>query len=526
MRIGFTSLYSWRPHVEHLHYLAQLARQAGHEALYLTCDADLPTCYTKELRPERSAWMHCARCRIGGVRSYATENVASIGELAGDVQVRSLHASDWSRSSASTLGRFESDADFAGADFASLAERLDAPTRKAHAAALRWIEREQLDAICLFNGRMDATRGVLEAARSAGIPFVSLERTWFGDGLQLLPQENCLGLQSVDRMMSMWQGVALTRAQALRAASHVASRFLRRNGKEWRAYNLAARASDWPAPSTERRVLLVPGSRNEVWSHPDWQLQWPQPTAAYDALLDHLALPPANVVLRCHPNWGERIGSQDGSRSERYYTDWARSRGVHVIASRDATSTLGLIEQTDAIVVNSGSAALEAGMLGKQVIAIAPSIYQQAGFQTRAYTPGDLQALVLHCSLDESHRAAHAAQIARQTLRFCHTMVYRIAQYVPQVRCVTTTRYEYRDGADPQRFIDLLRSGVLQADDAAAASDSTAEDEVLELIAARDWEKLLDASPVATQPALHPVRRRWMFRPVDRLREALPRGDL
>lgn len=526
MRIGFTSLYSWRPHVEHLHYLAQLAQQAGHEARYLTCDADLPTCYTKELRPERSAWMHCARCRIGGVRSYATDNVASIGEFAGDAPIAAPHAADWSRSSTSTLGRFESDADFAGDEFASLAARLDAPTRKAHAAALRWIERERLDAICLFNGRIDATRGVLEAARMAGIPFVSLERTWFGDGVQLLPEENCLGLQSVNRLVAAWREVPLTREQALRSASHVAARFLRRNVKEWRAYNLAARTTDWPAPAAQRRVLMLPGSRNEVWGHPDWHSPWPQPTAAYDALLDHLGLAPAEAVLRCHPNWGERIGSQDGSCSERYFTDWARSRGVHVIASCDATSTVGLIEQADAIVVNGGSAALEAGTLGKQVIAIAPSIYQEAGFQTQAYTPGDLRSLVFHGSLDDTRRAAHAARIARQTLRFCHTMVYRIPQFVPQVRCITTTRYEYRDGADPQRFVDLLRSGVLHADDASVATDTDAESEVLGLIAERDWEPLLDASPEAAQTPLHPLRRRWMFRPVDRLREALPRGDL
>lgn len=526
MRVGFCSIYSWRPHVEHLHYLARLARAAGHGVSYLTCDSDLGACYTKLLRPQRRDWMHCARCRVGGVRSYAGQGVVSIGELSAPLPGAAAEMADWSLSSASTLGRFETDAEFAGPEFARLTQALDVSTRRAHAAALRWIERERLDAICLFNGRMDATRGVLEAARSAGIPFATIERTWFGDGLQLLPQENCLGLQSVDRLMRQWRDVPLTRQQAQRAASHVAARFLRRNVKEWRAYNVAAHTADWPVADARRRILLLPGSRNEVWGHPDWQSQWSEPTAAYDALIERFGLAPQDLVLRCHPNWGERIGTQDGSRSERYFGDWARRRGVHLITSTDATSTLGLIEHCDAIVVNGGSAALEAGILGKQVIATAPSIYQQAGFQSDAYTPAAVAAMTLRADESAETRAAAAAQIARRTLRFCHTMAYRVSQFVPYVRCVTTTRYEYVDGADPQRLVDLLRTGVLQADDAQESTSAEGEDEVLGTIAARRWEELI--APPAAAPALPaaPIRRRWMFVPVDRIREAMPRGDL
>jgi hypothetical protein len=526
MRIGFTNLYSWRPHVEHAHFLAELARHGGHAVSFLTCDADLESCYAKALRPERSDFMHCARCRAGGLRSYVGKAVHSIGALADDTIVLPSGASEWCRSSASTLGRFESDEDFEAAEFQALAASLDGPTRRAHTAALRWIERERLDAICLFNGRIDVTRGVLEAARSAGIPFVSHERTWFGDGLQLLPGENCLGLHSVDRLMREWRDRPLERAQALRAASHVASRFLRRNSKEWRAYNLAASITDWPEPAARHRVLLVPGSRNEVFGHPDWISKWPGHTTAFDALIAHLGLGPADLVLRCHPNWGERIGSYDGHRAERHFTDWAQSRGIRCIASTDPTSTLGLIEQSDAIVVCGGSAALEAGALGKQVIAVAPSIYQQAGFQSDAWGPQALPQLVLHASLDAAERARHAAHIARQTLRFAYTMIYRVPQFVNQVRCITTTRYEYREGADPARLTDLLRTCVLQPDDATYAADARGEDEVLASMAAHDWQTLLDATPALPPAALRPLPRRWLFRPIDRIREAMPRGDL
>ena len=53
LRVGFATVYAWRPHVEHLMFLAGLAKQAGHETFFLACDADLPACYTREIRDVR-----------------------------------------------------------------------------------------------------------------------------------------------------------------------------------------------------------------------------------------------------------------------------------------------------------------------------------------------------------------------------------------------------------------------------------------------------------------------------------------
>src|SRR5687768_10579705 len=117
MRIGFCTIYSWRPHVEHLYYLASLAEQAGHSVTYLSCDADLPSCYARELLQQRPHWLHCTLCRAGGIRSYAKETVSSIGVLAGKGTVVNSAARDWARSSAGTLGRFESPGDFASPRF-------------------------------------------------------------------------------------------------------------------------------------------------------------------------------------------------------------------------------------------------------------------------------------------------------------------------------------------------------------------------------------------------------------------------
>tara|TARA_R100001143_G_C3360741_1_gene135399 strand:+ start:4748 stop:6169 length:1422 start_codon:yes stop_codon:yes gene_type:complete len=471
---------------------------------------------------------HCALCRAGGIRSYQNEGVTRLGRLAQLGDDVATTDTCWGLSSASTLGRFESNADFMTDQFHSLADRLNRTAQVAYEAAIRWIEREKLDAIFLFNGRMDATRGILEAANFTGIPYVSVERTWFGDGLQLYPAENCLGLNSVGKLMCEWRDKPLTQMQALRAANHIASRFLGTNTKEWRAYNLTATETPWPIADGKRRILLVPGSRNEIWGHPDWVSSWSEATAAYDAIIERFGLSSSELVLRAHPNWGEKIGDADGHMSEKYYSDWAHKRGVLYIPSRDTRSTLDLISESDAIVVNGGSAALEAGILGKQVISISPSTYQHAGFQSDATSIEQLTKLTLNTELCDDVKAEEAAKIARYTLRYAYTMIYRIPQYVDYVRSISTTRYQYFEGADPSRLTDLIENGRLRADDKCYSADLNEEDLVLNMISEKGWgtlrKKIPDESNFLTPR--FPIRRRLFFRPVDFLRDLFPRGDL
>ena len=525
MKIGFATVYAWRPHVEHLMFLAGLAKQAGHEALFLACDADLPACYTRELRDVRPDWIECLLCRVGGVRSFTGSDVTSIGALASQQPLPAIEqARGWSKSSASTLGRFESATDYESADFAALRDRLAPAVQRAYAAAMAWIARDKLDAICVFNGRMDATRGIFEAAKASGIRVVSMERTWFGDGLQLLPDETCLGLQSVHAMVREWRDKPLTSAQALHAAGRVAARLTRTNLTEWRAYNMQAAQGNWPVAGAKRRLLLLPSSLNEIWSDPNWESAWPDPTQAYDAIIDQLKLDAKDLVLRCHPNWGERIGKNDGRLPERHYTQWANARGVHVIASRDTTSTMDLIAQCDAIVVASGSAALEAAAMGKQVIATAPSIYSEAGFRTDAGDPSKVKDLRLQADLPPEGQRAAERNLRRLALRFCYTMSRRLPQYAEHVRAVSSSQYRYPPGADPQRFIDILRTGRLRADDEAFAPSDAEEDAVIAKMEAGAWKDLV-AAPLPDAAPTQRVQRRWLLRPVDYIRDKMPVGD-
>jgi hypothetical protein len=304
----------------------------------------------------------------------------------------------------------------------------------------------------------------------------------------------------------------------------VARRFLRTNTREWRAYNTNATTAAWPVAGGRRRILLVPSSRNEVWGHPDWRPDWPSPLAAYDALIERLHLDPKDVVLRCHPNWGEKVGRSGGGLSERYYADWARQRSIHCIASHDTASTSDLIAESDAIVVANGSAALEAGFLGRQVIGIAPSAYAEAGIRDAATTPAAMQSLHLWADRDGDWQSRRRRDAARHTLRFLYSIAWRIPQYADAVKATTTTTFRYDRDADPSRFTELLRTGRLEPDDATHADDAAAEDAVLDIIQSRRWEQLADA-PVEMSARFAPLRRRPGFRLVDWVAQRKPVGD-
>lgn len=523
MRIGFASIYSWRPHVEHLHFLARLAREDGHHTEFLTCDAELPSCYTRELRDKRPDWQECLMCRIGGIRSYESRHVTSIGQYS-DPKSHSSNASrEWAYSSASTLGRFETSGDYSGPEFGAIVAKLQPSIEKTYQAALAWIEDKRLDALAIFNGRIDNTRAILEAARHKGIPFVSVERTWFGDGLQILPDENCLGLRSVNQLVADWSDKALTGPQARKAASFIASRFLSQNYKEWRAYNSNAQVKPWPARGGRHKFLLIPGSLNEQWGHPDWSSQWPHPVDAYNAIIEHFGLEASDLVLRCHPNWGEKIGKNDGHLSEEFYLSWARERGIHAIPSQDRTSTIGLIDECEVMVIGAGSSGLEAGALGKQMIGISPSIYQHASMRDNAYSQEQVCRLKLRSEMSAIEQFAAENSVRRQALRFAYTITYRYAQYVDYVRCIEPTRFVYKAGADPRRFIEILKNNELEPDDAEFASSPDAEDFVLQSMKNSRWNEFV-AEPVPSTELMGIARRR-PFGLVDSIRHRMQRGD-
>jgi hypothetical protein len=515
MKIGFANIYSFRPHVEHLYYLSRLARGGGHATSFLSCDASVDWCYAQGLKGT-PRWKECPQCVVGGVRSYLVGPVHSISGFAVPANLRAPER--LTLSSACTLLRTETDADQQSVEVLATRERLSEPVRKVYGATLAWIERDHLDAVICFNGRMELTQAVIQACRDAGIPFLTHERTWFGDGLLLTPNDNCLGLGETHRMAQIYRELPLKLSQARLAAALVAKRFSRQNDLEWRIYNRNAQSATWPSTGEGERYLVLPSSRNEFVGHPDWQSDWSNYTEALDDLMAAQNLQPNQLVVRCHPNWAESIGRATGQRSFEVYREWCQRRGVVCIGPADTASTHDLIAQTDVVVLNGGSAAIEAGALGKRVLSLGPANYARAGIAAVVNGPQDLRSGVPWPELSPR-------ELMRLTLRFIYMSARRLPQFNDYVQPQTTTRYRYFDGADPRRLEHALREGQLLADDDAFANDQLAENAVLDAMEDQAWREL--ATHPRAQTALRPcnIQRRAAFRWVDGVRGLFKHGD-
>ena len=518
MRFGITSLFSFRPHVEHMAWLAGLVRQAGHEIRGFSCDIGVNDCHSKELR-RNAGLMHCVACTAGGIRSFDVPRVSTVRrEYRAPLDLPRLEKA--TLSSAATRMRTEPGTDLETPEFRTSQRKMFESVETVYGSARRWIAQERLDAVLLFNGRMDLTAAVVAACEDSRIPYVSVERAWFGHGLMLIPNHNCLGLGQVQRLSREFRDRPLLAGQAQYAGQIAASRFKQQNKLEWRLYNQNAVAVDWPGAAGATRVLILPSSKNEFEGHPDYDTPWADHTVPMQQVLEKLNLRPEGCVIRCHPNWAEYIGRNTGWPSEKHYTDWGRKLGMRVIGAAEKANTYSLIEQADLIIVNSGSVGVESGLRGKPVVCIGHAPYEFGGFSTHIIDENSFSRL------DELGR--HDAEMSiRYALRYVYTHGRRFTQFVDYVRAVTTMDYEYFGGADAGRIERMCRTGLLEADDPRFATTEDAESEIVALVRDAQWDTLSQwrDEPMIAAPRMK-VARRFGFRWVDTVRSHLPRGDI
>jgi len=421
-------------------------------------------------------------------------------------------------SSSYTLARTETKEDRDSQLAVTLKRSLYEPVDILVGSTLEWIREEGLEGIICFNGRMDLPRGITYACERLEIPYITSERHWLGHGLQLIPNANCLSLKERERFNREYADKPLTNEQASLAGKLAAQRFLRKNELEWRLYNITATKTSWPIGGTGMKVLILPSSKNEFDGHKEWTAEWDDYTIAIDHLLGIMDLSPSRCILRCHPNWAEKIGKRDGFSSERHYTNWAARRNIFCIGSRETADTYDLINEADLIIVNGSTTGIEAALLGKRVICLGHATYQGAGLCIQVTKSTDWNAL------SQSKHHDHEL-VARRALRHLYTEACRFPQYVKFVRARTTTRYNYYEGADPERIVKIFESGSLTTDDSIYGADLRGEDEVIEKIFARKWAELVNWREKPMELRRFPVNRRAGLRSLDSIREMYSKGD-
>lgn len=517
MKVGFCNIYSFRPHVQHLFYLSELFQDAGHEVFFLTCDASVESCYVRSLK-QTSKVKECAKCILGGVRSFPVSNVTSLSKRTNEVSLSDKELYEITLSSSCTLNRTESEDEWNDDEVVDLRNSLYTSVQKTYSSALDWIKQNELEAVVCFNGRMELTRAVTSACEALDVPYVTHERTWFGDGIQLVPNANCLSLKALSDLVEEFDNKCLTLEQAQYAGQLIAKRFLQQNNLEWRVYNKDAEQTSWPIPVIGKKVLVLPSSKNEFAGHKEWLTNWKDNTSALNDLFEAFEISPAQVVVRFHPNWSESIGKVSGERSRTHYQKWAEKHNIHYIDSHEKANTYDLIQEADIVVLNGGSSSVEAGALGKQVICLGPSTYHKAGFLRVFKSKDDMYLPEARIDLDPN-------EVMTKTLRFVYLRAKRFPQFVDYVKANTTTQYEYFEGADPNRLIKMFETGRIEPDDLIFSNSPEDEKQVVDLLVQKDWMTLNQYKPASKVRTALPMSRRLGFQWIDKVREKLPRGD-
>ena len=518
--IGAFSGPTFRPHVEHVAWLAQLAQNEGHTVIGLSCDGAVTDCYARALLGRGR--IGCVGCSLAGLRAFSDIKTQSARGVRPSASLEGWHDSEI-LSSVRTLLREEDDARLVDPPTQKLINRLAPTAAKMFGIISGWIEREGLDALLVFNGRMDITRAAIRAAQAQRIRFASVERSSFDTGILITPITDCNSPKSEERLQLHYRDVPLLRDQVLRSAEFIARRAINLPVSEWRTYNKDRISAPWPEPSTGTRVLVGPSSQYEVVGGEGWE-NIGDMRGAVEAVIAKLG-PNVSVVVRGHPVWSETIASMTGESTTCYYRDWCRKHKYHFIEPESNIDTRSLIKQADLVLATGGTIGVEAACAGCAVLALAPCYYRHGGGVGNAVGNDAIETALAIRNVPVEERV-------RRTLRSIYTHAFRTTQFCDFARPVQGTSgatWEYRDGADFRQVEQALQTGWTQADDNRTTEDDTDETEVVRWLMEERMEKIIEESERLRSASSNLEWKRLQLRPVAKLlltvRGRLPKGD-
>lgn len=520
MRVGFVNVYPYRPHAHQAKFLEGLAKTLGWETYALVCDGNAKYCYLRELKG--TGRLECVKCIAGGLRSFSFDHTDSAWryweDTAPEPELEFLV-----ESSSYTLTRVES-WDQRQSHLVEEKKNLLLPSAvNFYYAALKWIEHRQLDAVIAFNGRMDLTRAVVEACKTANIPFITHERPLFGHGLILNRNANCSSLESIHRINQEYATKSLTVEQCKIAAKLAAERLTGGNPLEWKRYNSnAEKTRSWPVNSAGPKVLVCPSSKNELLGHPDWATVWQDNTDALDLAVSKGWFNYADMLVRFHPSWSVSFGRISARLCEMHYLQWCKRRGVAFIESSSKISTQDLIRLADVVVLNGSNTIFEAGIIGKPVVCLGPSPYSYSGIACDILTLEDFS----NTSFDAVLKTERSELISK-TLRYFYSKAAREPLYTNFVRSKTVTECAFFEGANPEILASLVNSDVHLVDDHRHSDIYGPESDFVSLFMSPEEDSLVELASYVWGGAAgleKNILRRGAFALVDRVRSLSPKG--
>lgn len=299
-----------------------------------------------------------------------------------------------------------------------------------------FLKKNNINFVIGFNGRMDHTRVYFDVCKILNIPFFSYESSWFGNGLQLISNNDCLSLDVWHKSNKRFLKYKLSKNQSRLAAVYASSRFNKIMKSEWRDYS---NNQHLPKEFKNKiKVLILPSSRSEFEGHPDYISSWRHSTNGFLKIIDFLGVKKKDVYLQMHPIWFQKIYSIDGKNIIDFYREWANSYNISVISENFAFESKDLIAKSEIILINGSSACFEAGILGKKIINTENNKFNYSGICLDVLSEkniGDIKPWIKNFKSEK---------VQRRTFRFFYNIMFRINSYESNVRSnLSPTSYNY-----------------------------------------------------------------------------------
>jgi hypothetical protein len=402
-------------------------------------------------------------------------------------------------------------------DFQLLQNELQEAAATAFLNAKRWIRDNELECVFVFNGRFDLTRAVVEACIAESVRFVSVERSWFGDGLQLLPNENCLGLRNFHDMSRHWANLPLTYEQAAKASQLVTRRLNRTSVGEWKQYNVDTYAT---YDRQAIKYLFLPSSQHEWIGHQDRSFEWRHPVDGIEYLFERLGLPMSELVVRAHPGWAMNIKHYGPNRASDFYRAWAAKVGAQYLEPDCNIDTHGLMRISDIILVNGSSASMEAAWLGKPLFSLVPAAFTSSGISKNLFARADVEGLSdadIQMLRGASSIFIDVQEQCRLALRYMYCANFRLMQFVDALTSPNPFTFNVTEPGDLSGLASLVNAGRLQESDREFGLDDAGESEVVEAILSGNTQILQPRLSVRLSGEGVPFARRVAYRFLDKL---------
>lgn len=424
MKVGFANIYSWDPH---LAYSKKIFKDLSGfvDCSYFFCGGMIGKCYDKIITNLRG--LNCVKCQTKQMFVFGINN-SLVPNLR---QASDNYEFDVSSTIASAL---RMDSYNKPKEYEYLQKELLKSCNIIASKFRNWLHREKIQLLIIYNGRFDFTKVLMDVACSEGIPVITHERSWFGTGVNLNWNKNCLSLKKFQRFNKNHhfpENIRHALAKIL-----IAPRFdVSIKSNEWRTFKRRMYRRMDHFSSSKKNIVYFPSSPSEFLYEKELINDFQSVEASIRLLKSRFES--ENLIVKAHPIWGQRIRSLPKTDIDIRIKLLCDQLGVRYIPSSLHIDANEMILLADLVVTSSSSTALQAGILGKGIINLGLCEYSHAGFVRNVFNKEDLFSLDLEFFKDSE-------QVTKKTLDFIYSMSFEKMHFSDKMYMLSSRKLEYK----------------------------------------------------------------------------------